>query len=113
METMKRTDTCGALRAKDAGRRVVLNGWVHRHRDHGGIRFFDLRDRYGLTQVVVDSDASPELAEMGRQLKFEYCVAVEGMVRARPPAMANPTMPTGEVEVKAEKIAILSRCEVL
>ncbi len=113
MENMKRTDTCGALRAKDAGRRVILNGWVHRHRDHGGIRFFDLRDRYGLTQVVVDSDASPELAETGRQLKFEYCVAVEGTVRPRPPAMANPGMPTGEIEVKAEKIEILSRCEVL
>ena len=113
METMKRTDTCGALRAKDAGRRVTLNGWVHRHRDHGGIRFFDLRDRYGLTQVVVDSDASPELAETGRQLKFEYCVAVEGTVRARPGAMANPNMPTGEIEVKAEKISVLSKCEVL
>jgi aspartyl-tRNA synthetase len=113
MENMKRTDTCGALRAKDAGRRVTLNGWVHRHRDHGGIRFFDLRDRYGLTQVVVDSDASAELAETGRQLKFEYCVAVEGIVRARPPAMANPGMPTGEIEVKAEKIAVLSRCDVL
>jgi len=113
MENMKRTDTCGALRASDAGRRVTLNGWVHRHRDHGGIRFFDLRDRYGLTQVVVDSDSSPELAETGRQLKFEYCVAVEGMVRLRPPAMANPGMPTGEIEVKAEKISVLSRCEVL
>lgn len=113
MEHMKRTDTCGALRAKDAGRRVTLNGWVHRHRDHGGIRFFDLRDRYGLTQVVVDSDASADLAETGRQLKFEYCVAVEGTVRPRPPAMANSAMPTGEIEVKAERIDILSRCEVL
>ncbi len=113
MENMKRTDTCGALRANDAGRRVILNGWVHRHRDHGGIRFIDLRDRYGLTQVVVDSDASPELAETGRQLKFEYCVAVEGTVRARPAAMANPAMATGEVEVKAERIAILSTCDVL
>ena len=113
MENMKRTDTCGALRARDTGRRVILNGWVHRHRDHGGIRFFDLRDRYGLTQVVVDSDASPELVETGSQLKFEYCVAVEGIVRPRPPAMANPGLPTGEIEVKAEKIVILSRCEVL
>jgi aspartyl-tRNA synthetase len=113
MENMKRTDTCGALRANDAGRRVILNGWVHRHRDHGGIRFIDLRDRYGLTQVVVDSDASAELAETGRQLKFEYCVAVEGTVRARPAAMANPAMPTGEIEVKAERIAVLSTCDVL
>jgi aspartyl-tRNA synthetase len=113
MEHMKRTDTCGALRAKDADRRVILNGWVHRHRDHGGIRFFDLRDRYGVTQVVVDSDASPDLTETGGQLKLEYCVAVEGKVRLRPPSMANFAMPTGEIEIKAEKISILSRCEVL
>ena len=58
METMKRTATCGALRAGDSGSSVTLNGWVHRHRDHGGIRFFDLRYRYGITQVVVDADAS-------------------------------------------------------
>ena len=62
MESMKRSVTCGALRASDAGKSVVLNGWVHRHRDHGGIRFFDIRDRYGLTQVVVDADAPAELA---------------------------------------------------
>ena len=113
MEQMKRTVTCGALRAGDAGRRVVLNGWVHRHRDHGGIRFFDMRDRHGLTQVVVDADAPAELSGPSGELKFEYCIAVEGTVRARPPAMANPHMPTGEIEVKAEKISILSRCDVL
>jgi aspartyl-tRNA synthetase len=113
MESMKRSVTCGALRAADAGSRVTLNGWVHRHRDHGGIRFFDLRDRYGLTQVVVDADSAPELRAVSDQLKFEYCIAVEGTVRARPASMANPHMPTGEIEVKAERIAILSRSEVL
>jgi len=113
MDHMKRTATCGELRATDAGRQVILNGWVHRHRDHGGIRFVDVRDRYGLTQVVIDSDAAPDLRATGEQLKFEYCVAVEGTVRLRPPAMANPHMPTGEIEVKAEKIEILSRSEVL
>ena len=66
MESMKRTVTCGALRAADAGKTVTLNGWVHRHRDHGGIRFFDLRDRYGLTQVVVDADAPAELRAVER-----------------------------------------------
>ncbi|MGA2977000.1 MAG: aspartate--tRNA ligase [Spirochaetia bacterium] len=110
---MKRSLTCGALRAADAGKTVTLNGWVHRHRDHGGIRFFDIRDRYGITQVVVDADAPAELRAVSEQLKFEYCVAVEGIVRARPPAMANPNMPTGEIEVKAQRMAILSRCEVL
>jgi aspartyl-tRNA synthetase len=113
MEEMKRTATCGALRASDTGKRVTLNGWVHRHRDHGGIRFVDLRDRYGITQVVIDSDAPEALRALGGDLKFEYCIAVEGAVRARPPAMANPNMPTGEIEVKAEKIEILSRSEVL
>jgi len=113
METMKRTVTCGALRAGDSGSSVTLNGWVHRHRDHGGIRFFDLRDRYGITQVVVDADASAELRAVSDQLKFEYCIAVEGTVRPRPGSMANPNMPTGEIEVKAERILILSRCDVL
>jgi aspartyl-tRNA synthetase len=91
----------------------VLNGWVHRHRDHGGIRFVDLRDRYGLTQVVIDSDAPAELRAVSDQLKFEYCVAVEGAVRLRPGSMANPHMPTGEIEVKAERMSLLSRCDVL
>jgi aspartyl-tRNA synthetase len=113
MENMKRTVTCGVLRAADAGKSVVLNGWVHRHRDHGGIRFFDLRDRYGLTQVVVDADAPADLIATFAELKFEFCVAVEGVVRARPGSMANPHMPTGEIELQAKKISILSRCEVL
>jgi aspartyl-tRNA synthetase len=113
MESMKRSVTCGALRAADAGKTIVLNGWVHRHRDHGGIRFFDIRDRYGITQVVVDADAPAELAAVSAELKFEYCIAVEGTVRARPGSMANPNMPTGAIEVQAGKIVILSRCDVL
>ena len=113
MERMKRTATCGELRAADAGRRVILNGWVHRHRDHGGVRFVDVRDRYGLTQVVVDADAPEPLRSLAQELKFEYCIAVEGEVRLRPPAMANPRMPTGEVEVRASTIEVLSRCETL
>jgi aspartyl-tRNA synthetase len=113
MESMKRSVTCGALRAGDAGAAVTLNGWVHRHRDHGGIRFFDIRDRYGITQVVVDADAPSELRAASDELKFEYCIAVEGTVRARPGTMANPNMPTGEIEVKAVRISILSRSEVL
>jgi aspartyl-tRNA synthetase len=113
MERMKRTVNCGELRAADAGRRVTLNGWVHRHRDHGGVRFVDVRDRYGLTQVVVDADAGEALRSLAQELKFEYCIAVEGEVRARPAAMANPRMSTGEIEVRATAIGILSRCETL
>ena len=96
---MKRTATCGALRSSDVGKNVTLNGWVHRHRDFGTIKFIDLRDRYGLTQVVVDADAPAGLKELAAELKFEYCIAVEGAVRPRPKDMVNPKMPTGEVEV--------------
>ncbi len=113
MESMKRTVTCGDLRAKDAGTTVILNGWVHRHRDHGGILFFDIRDRYGITQVVVDADAPADLRSVSGELKFEFCIAVEGVVRPRPGSMANPHMPTGDIEVQAVRISILSRCDVL
>ncbi|GHV76324.1 aspartate--tRNA(Asp/Asn) ligase [Spirochaetia bacterium] len=113
METMKRTTTCGALRKADAGKTVTLNGWVHRKRDHGGISFINLRDRYGITQVVIDSDAPAELAALTAELRNEFCIAVEGLVRSRPDSMINPDMPTGEIEVVAKKLAILSRSEVL
>jgi len=95
------------------GKNVTLNGWVHRHRDFGTIKFIDLRDRYGLTQVVIDADAPEELKDLAAELKFEYCIAVEGEVRERPKDMVNPKMPTGEVEIKVERVSILSRCATL
>jgi aspartyl-tRNA synthetase len=113
METMKRTVTCGDLRKEDTGKIVVLNGWVHRKRDHGGISFINLRDRYGLTQVVVDSDAPAELAAIAADLKMEYCLAVRGTVRARPDSMVNADMATGAIEVVASTIVVLSKSEVL
>jgi aspartyl-tRNA synthetase len=113
MEAMKRTANCGQLTRADVGKQVILNGWVHRHRDFGTIKFIDLRDRYGLTQVVVDEDAPPELRKLAAELKFEYCVAVAGLVRERPKDMVNPKMTTGEVEVKVENLAILSKCATL
>jgi aspartyl-tRNA synthetase len=113
METMKRTATCGQLSKNDVDRKVILNGWVHRHRDHGGIKFVDLRDRYGLTQVVIDADAPEQLKETAGELKFEYCIAVEGLVRPRPKNMVNTNLSTGEIEVKAEKLLVLSRCATL
>ncbi|MDA8410261.1 MAG: aspartate--tRNA ligase, partial [Treponema sp.] len=113
MEYQKRTVTCGGLGAADAGKNVVLNGWVHRHRDHGGITFVNLRDRYGVTQVVVDADAPEALKKAASELKFEYCVAVRGTVRARPEAMVNKDMATGAIEVVVSDIQILSRCETL
>jgi aspartyl-tRNA synthetase len=113
MESMKRSVTCGGLRITDAGKAVTLNGWVNRKRDHGGISFINLRDRYGQTQVVVDADAPAELKAAAEGLKSEYCVAVEGSVRARPDAMVNPDMPTGGIEVLAARIVVLNACELL
>ncbi|UTD13887.1 aspartate--tRNA ligase [Treponema denticola] len=110
---MQRTVTCGGLNKDFAGKTVVLNGWIHRKRDHGGITFLNLRDRYGLTQVVVDDDASEELKTLAVSLKQEFCIAVEGLVRPRPDSMINKEMATGEIEVKALKIEVLSKSEVL
>ncbi len=113
MEYLKRTTTCGALRKGDAGQIVVLNGWVHRKRDHGGISFINLRDRYGVTQVVVDADAEESLKASAAELKNEYCLSVRGKVRPRPASMVNPDMPTGEIEVVVSELQILTRCETL
>ena len=110
---MQRTATCGSLRAADEGKTVVLNGWVHRNRNHGALHFINLRDRYGITQVVVDDDATASLQEKANELKLEYCIAVRGIVRRRPDEMINAEMATGEIEVKAEEIEILSKCDTL
>ena len=113
MNELKRTHTCGELSVNDSGKSVILNGWVFKNRNHGGIHFINLRDRYGVSQVVIDEDASDELKNLADSLKFEYCIAVNGEVRKRPDEMINPDMATGEIEIKAEGIKILSRCEVL
>ncbi len=113
MNFTKRTVTCGALTAADVGKTVILNGWVHRDRNHGALHFINLRDRYGITQVVVDDSASEELQKAAAALKMEYCIAVTGVVRKRPDNMINKDMATGEIEVQAQKIEILSKCETL
>jgi len=113
MEAMKRTATCGGLTKKDAAKNVVLNGWVHRLRNHGGIQFINMRDRYGITQVVIDQNAPAELKAVGAELKYEYCIAVSGVVRERPQDMVNPDMATGEIEVQANEIVVLSPCDTL
>ncbi len=110
---LKRTRTCGALRGADAGARVVLGGWVASRRDHGGIRFIDLRDRYGVTQVVVDESSPPDAHAVAAELRDEYCLAVAGTVRLRPADMANPQQATGEIELAAEEIEVLSACDPL
>ena len=113
MEQMKRTVSCGDLTAQHDGQTVILNGWVHRNRDHGGIHFINLRDRYGETQIVVDEDAPDALRKKAASLKFEYCIAVEGIVRLRPESMVNPDMATGEIEVSVKEISILNSCLTL
>lgn len=110
---MRRTATCGELTSGKVGEIVVLNGWVHRNRDHGGVHFVNLRDRTGITQVVFDADADASLRSAAADLKMEYCIAVEGSVRARPDGMKNPNMVTGEIEVAATALEVLNTCPTL
>jgi aspartyl-tRNA synthetase len=100
-----RSHTCGALRKEHAGQTVRLSGWCHRIRDHGGLLFIDLRDHYGLTQVVVDPD-SPAF-KTAETLRSEWVVRVDGRVRDRPEGTLNPELPTGAVEVFATEIEVL------
>lgn len=106
-----RSHTCGQLRASDVGQNVRLSGWVHRVRDHGGLLFIDLRDHYGMTQVVVDPDSgSFKLAET---LRAEWVIRVDCLVRARTPETINANLPTGEIEVFANEIAVLAQAKDL
>jgi aspartyl-tRNA synthetase len=102
-----RNQSAGDLRAEDAGRTVVLAGWVARRRDHGGVAFLDLRDGSGVVQVVVHDEA------VAAGLRSEYCVRVQGPVRRRPAGNENPNLPTGEVEVVAETLEVLSEAAPL
>ena len=105
---LRRTHMCGALRATDVGKTVVLMGWVHKRRDHGGVIFIDLRDRDGIAQVVFHEDAGSEMHLRAELVRPEYVIAVEGKVEPRGPGMVNPNLATGEVEVVAQRIWILN-----
>src|SRR5829696_4374914 len=100
-----RTHTCGALRESNIGETVRLSGWVHRMRDHGGLLFIDLRDHYGLTQVVADPDSAA--FKTAETLRSEWVVRIDGRVRKRPPGTGNPDLPTGAVEVYIDEIEVL------
>jgi len=113
MENSKRTVTCGDLRAADVGKSVILNGWVHRTRDLGGLFFIQMRDRYGITQVLVGDNASDEVKKTASSLKSEYCVAISGTVRARGEKDVNHDMATGEIEVEANDIEVFTTAEPL
>jgi aspartyl-tRNA synthetase len=105
---LRRTHTCGELRATDAGKRAILMGWVHRRRDLGGVLFIHLRDRDGVTQIVFHADGDPAVHAKAEMLAAEYVVAIEGPVSLRSQDTVNPAIPTGEVEVVADKIWILN-----
>ncbi|OQP88290.1 aspartate--tRNA ligase [Rhizobium rhizosphaerae] len=106
-----RSHTCAALRPSDVGANVRLSGWVHRVRDHGGVLFIDLRDHYGLTQVVVDPD-SPAF-KTAEQVRGEWVIRIDGLVKARTAETVNKAMPTGEIELYAQEIEVLSAAKEL
>jgi aspartyl-tRNA synthetase len=107
---MRRTRTCGELRDTDVGKSVVLNGWVNTSRDQNQFVFVDLRDRYGLTQVVFEPERGRELFDAARELRSEWVIAVKGTVAHRLPGKENPKLATGSIEVKAQEMQVLNRC---
>ena len=111
-KNLKRTHSCGELRKFHSGQKVRLNGWVNSYRNHGGLIFIDLRDRYGITQVVFKPDlVDKETMELSASLRTEFVVGVEGTVYERPKGMQNKEMATGEIEVVSEKLAIFNESE--
>jgi aspartyl-tRNA synthetase len=107
-----RSHTCGELRPEDIGQRVTLAGWVHRRRDHGHLTFLDLRDRYGITQVVTSADEAPEAHQAAEAARPEWVVQVEGVVRARPEGTTNDELATGAIEVGVDRFSVLNPSKV-
>ena len=105
---MYKTHTCGELRLAHAGQETTLAGWVHRRRDHGGVTFLDLRDRFGLVQVVADPAEAPEAHKVMEAVRQEWVVQVSGVVRPRPKGAENPALATGEIEVQVSSIKVLN-----
>jgi aspartyl-tRNA synthetase len=110
---MYKTHSCGELRAANAGQKVTISGWVHRRRDHGGVIFLDLRDRYGIVQVTVNPNASKETLEHVANVRMEWVLQVTGTVQKRPAGMENPKMSTGEIELIAEAVEVLNVAKTL
>ncbi len=110
MSFWKRTVTCGELRPEHVGQHVVLNGWVARARDLGGLMFIDIRDRFGITQAVVIPEQNTDVTERARELHAEYVVALKGIVRLR--ESPNPTLATGMIEIVCEDLQIINKAEI-
>lgn len=108
-----RTHNLGELTGQHAGQTVVLMGWVNRRRDHGGLMFIDMRDRYGMTQTVFDPAVAPAVMAVAGEIRAEYVIAIRGKVIKRPEGMINKQMSTGEIEVHVEELRILNRSDVL
>lgn len=104
----QRTKKCGELGVGDIGQEVRLNGWVQRRRDHGGVIFIDLRDRWGIVQIVFDPQSAPAAHEVAETVRSEYVLSVQGKVRRRPEGTENPNLKTGEIEVAADHVYILN-----
>lgn len=108
---MFRTHTCGELRSSNTGNEVTLCGWVHNRRDHGGIIFVDLRDRYGLTQIVFDPKLSAEAHKLGESIRTEWVLQIKGKVRDRGEGLHNPNLETGDIEVEVHELEILNKAK--
>ncbi len=111
MQFKTRTHTCGELRESNIGENVVLNGWVDTRRDLGGLIFIELRDRYGLTQIVFEPSFNEAAHNDAKELRSEFVISIEGTVRKRPPETENPALPTGEVDVMVNKLIILNEAK--
>ena len=107
----KRSETCGSLTLKDEKKAVILNGWVHSARDHGGVIFIDLRDRYGITQIVFNPEHKREIYETAQKLRAEFVISVSGHVRKRPDGTLNPALPTGEIEILVDRLLVLNAAQ--
>ncbi len=108
---MYKTHTCGELGISHTGEKVTVAGWVHRRRDHGGVTFIDLRDRFGIVQVVTNPETSPEAHAAMVDVRVEWVIQVEGAVRKRPEGMENLHMPTGEIEIEVQKMRVLNQAK--
>jgi aspartyl-tRNA synthetase len=111
MSDYLRTHTCGTLTIKNLGNTVTLSGWVHRRRDHGGLIFIDLRDRFGLTQIVFDPKINQAIHEKASKLRSEWVISIKGRVISRGEGKTNPNLPTGEIEIEATDLNILSQAK--
>ncbi|MEW6506345.1 MAG: aspartate--tRNA ligase [Bacteroidota bacterium] len=111
MKFTKRTHTCGELRELNIGESVVLNGWAANRRDLGGVIFIELRDRYGITQIVFEPSYNSETHEHAKKLRNEFVISIEGVVRKRPVGTENPEISTGKIDIMADRLIILNQAE--